>query len=145
MDLIKEEKTMAKENVKNFYEEVSKNKELQKKIEKAQAEYKGDVIDRESVAQEIILKTAKEAGYDFTVEELRTFERETAISHGINEEELENVSGGGGACLALGLGAGVSACVYWGGQADISSGVNGDATGIHVCVFIGFGMGEWFS
>ena len=85
---------MAKENIKKFYEDLAKNEELQKKLTQAQESYIGEPSDRKAAAEAILIPVAKEAGYDFTVEEICRFEREKAVERGISEEELENVSGG---------------------------------------------------
>lgn len=136
---------MAKENVKKFYKELSENKQLQEKLAKAQESYAGDPNDRQAAVEAVFLPIAKEAGFDFTAEELKAAEREQMAEKGNSEEELENVSGGGGACLIVGFGSGASACLFAGAQADISSGVNTNAVGGHVCAFVGVGLGEWFS
>jgi len=94
---------MALEAVKAFYEEVAKNGALQKKIAAADAAYNGDTEDKKAAVETIILPIAKEAGFDFTAEEM--LEAETAVnSEGeFTEDELEAVAGGGW-CLILGFG-----------------------------------------
>ena len=135
---------MAKESVKIFYKELSENKELQERLAKAQESYAGELNNRQAVVEAVLLPVAKEAGYDFTAEELKAVEREQAEEKGIREEELENVSGGSGGCFIIGLGSGASVCVRAGVQADISSGVNTNAAGDYICAFVGVGFGEWF-
>ena len=125
---------MAKENVKKFYEEISKNKELQEKLKKAQESYTGDRSNKAEAAEAIIIPIAKEAGFDFTNEELKKAEMEMAKEKGISEEELENVSGGGGFCLLIGGG---SEC-----SADIRSG--GGTAAFHACAYVGVGIDVWF-
>ena len=94
---------MALEAVKAFYEEVAKNGALQKKIAAADAAYNGDTGDKKAAVEAIVLPIAKEAGFDFTAEEM--LEAETAVnSEGeFTEDELEAVAGGGW-CLILGFG-----------------------------------------
>ena len=94
---------MALEAVKAFYKELEANEELQKKIAAADAAYNGDTGDKKAAVEAIVLPIAKEAGFDFTAEEM--LEAETAVnSEGeFTEDELEAVAGGGW-CLILGFG-----------------------------------------
>lgn len=117
---------MAKENVKKFYEELKNNKELREKLLKAQENYEGDKSNRQEAAEAIFITVAKEAGFDFTVQELKDGEQEISCEKGISEEELENVSGGVNGCYFIGFGTEPSA----------------GATGInnfHACCFVGIG------
>lgn len=84
---------MAKENIQKFYEQLSKSKELQEKILKAQEKCSGDE-GRDVILKETVLPLAKETGLEFTEEELKEYERSKITEKGISEEELENVSGG---------------------------------------------------
>ena len=94
---------MAIENVKAFYEALEKDAELQAKVDAADAAYAGDAKDKAAAAAAILLPIAKEAGFDFTAEELLGFEN-AAVSEGeFTEDELEAVAGGGW-CLILGFG-----------------------------------------
>lgn len=72
---------MSKENVKAFMEKLATDKELQDKIN-----------DRARVAEAVIIPVAKEAGFDFTVEELRAYLAE--MPEKVAEGELEDVAGG---------------------------------------------------
>ena len=94
---------MAIENVKAFYKKLEAKEELQKKIAAADAAYNGDTGDKKAAVEAIVLPIAKEAGFDFTAEEM--LEAETAVnSEGeFTEDELEAVAGGGW-CLILGFG-----------------------------------------
>ena len=95
---------MALEAVKAFYEEVAKNGALQKKIAAADAAYAGDAEDKAAAAAAILLPIAKEAGFDFTAEELLGFEN-AAVSEGeFTEDELEAVAGGAAFCFFIGFG-----------------------------------------
>ena len=95
---------MAIENVKAFYKELEANEELQKKIAAADAAYNGDTEDKKAAVETIILPIAKEAGFDFTAEEM--LEAETAVnSEGeFTEDELEAVAGGAAFCIFFGFG-----------------------------------------
>ena len=79
--------TMAKENVKKFYEKLANDKALQEKLAKAQKGYTRDLNDRQTIVETIFLPIAKEAGFDFTAEELKAAERELVEEKGISEEE----------------------------------------------------------
>lgn len=85
---------MAKENVKKFYEEISKNEELQEKFLAAQKDYQTEGKSAEEIFEDIVIPVAKEAGYEFTTGEYKESQREVMLEKGISEEELENVSGG---------------------------------------------------
>ena len=130
---------MAKENVKKFYEKLESSKELQEKLVKAQESYTGDKEDTSAVLEEVLLPIAKEAGYDFTAEELKAAERELAQEKGISEEELENVSGGWkGFCPFIGVSKGGLA------EACVGSGVgtsDSESLGAYACWYIGIGIG----
>lgn len=56
------------------------------------------------IFEDIVLPIAKEAGYEFTMSELKNAQRDLMAEKGISEEELENVSGGWGFCLGVGIG-----------------------------------------
>ena len=45
---------MAKENVKKFYEEITKNSDLQEKLTQAQENYSGDKEDRDALVKELV-------------------------------------------------------------------------------------------
>ena len=100
---------MALEAVKAFYEEVAKNGALQKKIAAADAAYNGDTEDKKAAVEAIVLPIAKEAGFDFTAEEMVEY-TDFAIGEDteISEDELEAVAGGVAVCLAIGFGNGNS-------------------------------------
>ena len=124
---------MAKENVKKFYQKLANDKALQEKLAKAQEGYEGDLNDRQTIVETVFLPIAKEAGFDFTAEELKAAERELVEEKGISEEELENVSGGWGFCCLIGGGSDVSA--------DGVCGPGGVAG--HACAFLGIGVDLW--
>ena len=95
---------MAIENVKTFYEALEKDAELQAKVDAADAAYAGDAKDEAAAAAAILLPIAKEAGFDFTAEELLGFEN-AAVSEGeFTEDELEAVAGGAAFCFFIGFG-----------------------------------------
>ena len=118
---------MAIENVKAFYEALETDTELQAKINAADAAYTGDVDDKVAAAAAIILPIAKEAGFDFTAEELNAYESKAASSDEefeFSEDELEAVAGGYAICFFIGFGK--------------SKNKNSGA----LCKHIGFGFGD---
>lgn len=94
--------------------------------------YSKDVSVVYSCVETIFLPIAKEAGFDFTAEELKAAERELVEEKGISEEELENVSGGAGFCILIGGGSDCSA--------DIQT-CDG-AIAAHACAYVGVDL--WF-
>ena len=124
---------MAKENVKNFYEVLVNSKELQEKLKELEKNYTGDVNDRRAVAEAILIPAAKEAGYEFTVEELKSVEKERAEEGAVSEEEMELVGGGlDGVCVLIG------SSMDFEQSADASY-----QKGAHACAFLGVGFGYW--
>lgn len=94
---------MAKENVKLFYEALTKDTVVQKEIKEKEKEYTGNREDRDRIAEEILIPVAAKAGYDFTVEELKEAENGKQQEGSLKDEELEAVSGGGlGVCIVYG-------------------------------------------
>ena len=72
---------MAKENVQKFFEKVAKDEELQKALSKA-----------EPAQTDAVVAIAKQAGFDFTEEEL-----DAVLQAGkgeLSDEALEGVAGG---------------------------------------------------
>ena len=83
---------MAKENVKKFFEEVSKNEDLQKQLKAATEKEEAEIAKIVSAQAEAAVKVAKEAGFDFTAEELIA----VAMPEGgqLDQSELDAVAGG---------------------------------------------------
>ena len=82
---------MSMENAKKFYEKVSADKGLQQKI--------GQLVKEDPKGIEgIIIKTAKENGFEFSEEEMKAFfaeQAKTANPFGeLSDSELESVAGG---------------------------------------------------
>ena len=99
---------MATENIKAFFEALSKDEALQQALKEKELAYTGAKEDREAVMEAIVLPVAREAGYDFTLEELNELEKCMQAEGELAEEELESVAGGmvWGVCFFIGLGAG---------------------------------------
>ena len=104
---------MAKENIKAFFEALSKDEALQKALEEKELAYTGAKEDRETVVAEVLIPAAKAAGYDFTAEELKEFDKCMRPEGELDESELESVAGGAdvptwGACVVVGVAWGES-------------------------------------
>ena len=91
---------MAKENIKKFFEEVSKNAELKKQLKAATEKNDAEIEKALNAQAEAVVSVAKGAGFDFTAKEL--FES-TMLNNGkLDEGELDNVAGGVGGVLLTG-------------------------------------------
>jgi predicted ribosomally synthesized peptide with nif11-like leader len=105
---------MAKENVAKFYEALSSDAELQAKVKLVNDRYAGKDLSAEEKSkafEEFILPIAKEAGYEFSMDELRKAEQQPGAGEEFSDEELAAVSGGLdmqtiGACFLIGAGIG---------------------------------------
>ena len=119
---------MTKENIKAFFEALSQDEALQKALKEKELAYTGAKDDRETIVETIVIPVAKAAGYDFTLEELKEFEKGMRPEGELNESELESVAGGltWGVCVLYGFGGG-DMCVY---------------TGFSLCVIAGFILGQ---
>ena len=83
---------MAKENVKKFFEEVSKNADLQKQLTAATEKNEAEIAKAVKEQAEAVASVAKGAGFDFTAEELIA----VAMPEGgqLDQSELDAVAGG---------------------------------------------------
>ena len=126
---------MAKENVAKFYEKLAEDTALAEKIngldkvfaEKHEApaedaDEKVVLAFREEAVKAVLLPVAKEAGFDFTIDELKAYEQEQLAALKLSEDELEQVAGGK-ARLA---------------ESDVKLPSNG---GRNACAFVGVGIG----
>lgn len=83
---------MSMEKAREFYEKVNSDKVLQQKI--------GELVKEDPKQMgSIIIKTAKENGFEFNEEEMKTFMAEKAktVNSGqeLSDNQLESVAGGG--------------------------------------------------
>ncbi len=96
---------MSLENIKVFMEKLSQDKELANKLAAADKDYaeKHSVnlenlteAQKEEATKAILLPIAKEAGLEFSIEELKTFENEQIknMDEALSEGELATVAGG---------------------------------------------------
>ena len=102
---------MAKENVKKFFEEVSKNEGLQKQLKEATEKPSAEVQKALEAQSAAVVEVAKKAGFDFTAQEML---EQAAGNQKLDQGELDAVAGGGvcffvgggGACNVIGTGRG---------------------------------------
>ena len=108
---------MAKENVKAFFEALFKDEAIQQALKAKELAYTGSKEDREAVVKEVLIPVAEEAGYAFTLEELKAFEKGMCLEGELSENELEAVAGGmnWGVCFIFGFGEGSSCLVVGSG------------------------------
>ena len=83
---------MSKENVKKFFEEVSKNEDLQKQLKAATEKQKAEIAKALKAQAEAIAEVAKKAGFDFSADEL--FSETTFDDSRLNLNDLDAVAGG---------------------------------------------------
>ena len=62
------------ENAEKFFELYAQDEDLRRRVLEAEANYPGSLEIREAVVEDVLLPIARELGYDFTLEELRTYE-----------------------------------------------------------------------
>ncbi len=103
---------MSKENVKLFYEALAKDPAMQEKSKAIAQRHQGQKLDPaqlDMIFQQELMPLAKGAGYDFTLDELKEYARETGKigPREVSEEELAAVAGGATcACAIYGQGYG---------------------------------------
>ena len=99
---------MAAENVKAFFEALSREESIQQALKEKELAYTGAKEDWEAIVEAIAIPVAKAAGYDFTSDELKAFEKGMRVEGELTENELEAVAGGTtiGVCFLVGLGGG---------------------------------------
>jgi predicted ribosomally synthesized peptide with nif11-like leader len=137
---------MSKENVKKFYEALAEDKALQAKSIAIGKKYEGQKLDEAQsnlIYQEELVPLAKDAGYDFTLAELKEYgaaDKESGMRE-VSEEELAAVAGGSPcACVLIGggnFGGNQMICGGWGHM-------EGDVDGRHYfCLCAAGGGGTW--
>ncbi len=130
---------MSKENVMKFEEKVMQDESLQEKIEAAAKAYDGDKTDEKAVFDAVLAPIAKDAGLDFTYDEVMEV-RKAASEGELDVSEMKSIAGGSikdiwGACFAIGIGVGAAA----------SDSDGKDGAGMSACFGIGIGAGSWFT
>lgn len=130
---------MSKENVKLFYEALSKDAALQEKSKAIAKKHEGQKLEQaqlDRIYQQELIPLAKGAGYDFTLDELKEYAREIGKigPREVSEEELAAVAGGADYCACAFYGQG------YGGSCQCAIGGYGDGSGgTCVCVIGGGG------
>lgn len=94
-----------KQDFTQFMELVKSDEALQKKLQEAGSSYAGEQTEAAAFEQ-VIAPIAREAGYDFTLEDLKQSVQE------LNVDEMSQVAGGwgfgAGACKDAGLGISIA-------------------------------------
>ncbi len=62
------------EQAEAFFERYAADPALRERLRRAEEEYPGSLEIREAVVEDVLLPFARERGYEFTLEELRTYE-----------------------------------------------------------------------
>ena len=133
---------MSIENVKKFYEAISQDKEIQQKFIDLNQKYQGQPMDEANglkFTEQEFLPLAKQLGYEFSMDDLKTYNEEMKhkdMNRELSDEEMQAVAGGGtDICVLLGCAAdGVTGfCLVYGllVNKDIGS----------ACIFIGATQG----
>ena len=83
------------DNIRLFYEEIVKSKELAEKIESINANYADEQLaedDRLKIIENEIIPIAKEHGFDFSIQELIDYSKPDMTV--LNEDDLDSIDGG---------------------------------------------------
>ena len=106
---------MSVENVKKFYEVVSRDESMKQKFVELSRKYQGQQMDEAkamSVMEQEGLPMAAQRGYSFTMDDLKAYGEEMKQANmncELSDEEMQAVAGGdGGAyqCPIIGVGQG---------------------------------------
>ena len=62
------------EQAQAFFERYAEDEQLRERLRREEENYPGSLEIREAVVEDVLLPVARELGYDFTLEELRTYE-----------------------------------------------------------------------
>ena len=103
---------MSVENVKKFYEAVSKDEVLKRKFVEMSQKYQGQPMDEAkemSILEQEALPLAAQMGYSFTMDDLKAYGEEmkqAGMNSELSDNELEVVSGGAVTmfCCLVGVG-----------------------------------------
>lgn len=104
---------MSVENVKKFYEAVSKDELLKQKFVELSQKYQGQPMDEEkamSVMEQEGLPMAEQMGYSFSLDDLKVYGEEMKqanMNRELSDEEMQAVVGGSGTesgfCILIGF------------------------------------------
>jgi hypothetical protein len=103
---------MSKENVKLFYEALARDKALQEKFKAISKKYEGqkpDDAQTDLIYRKELLPLGREAGFNFTLAELKGYvaEAKAPVIRELSEEELTAVAGGNECTCVAGGGGGL--------------------------------------
>jgi len=99
---------MSKENVRKFYEVLSKDADLQRRFREKNELLSGKYRDGapgderlEGLFLKEILPVAREAGFEFSFQELQEYSADSKMTGELMDEELAAVAGGGNLCVCV--------------------------------------------
>ena len=69
------------EHAEAFFARYDEDEELRERLRLAEESYPGSLEIREAVVEDVLLPIARELGYDFTLEELRTYETRVKLKN----------------------------------------------------------------
>jgi len=99
---------MSKENVRQFYEALSEDADLQRTFREKRESLSGKYGDsplgddhQEELFLKEVLPIAREAGYDFSFQDLKEYAVESKKTGELMDEELAAVAGGGDLCVCV--------------------------------------------
>ncbi len=133
---------MSIEAVKGFYEKIASDKDFQNKLNELQDKATEGLElplvpdKKEKLVKDVIIPFAKEQGFDFSIEDVKEFEK--SIGEELNDEQLENISTGLGGglgytwCKVIGFGG-----LGWGGKGGGFCIILGFGWGVGICGFVG--------
>ena len=102
---------MSAENVKKFYEAVSRDEALKQKFIELSQKYQGQSMDEAkgmSILEQEALPIAKQLGYEFTIDDLKSYGEEMKQANmncELSDEEMQAVAGGiqAAICVLFGI------------------------------------------
>jgi hypothetical protein len=90
---------MSIENVQKFYEAVNNDETLRQKLTEFSLKHRGEAMDEansDKLLQQEFLPFAQKLGFEFSLADLKAFGEELKNrDHGLSDEELQLVTGGG--------------------------------------------------
>jgi predicted ribosomally synthesized peptide with nif11-like leader len=115
---------MSVESVKKFYEAVARDEELKSKFAELTKKYQGQPMDAAkamNVIEQEAMPIAKQMGYSFSIEDLKSYGQamqQAKINGELSDEELRVVAGGADAPFSCGIlgngGGGQEFCLFVG-------------------------------
>ncbi len=125
-------------DIGQFITDVKTNPELQKRLAAIDAARESDDV---RAVFESMLPEIRQAGYDFTYEDMQSFAKAQAAEPGgeMSLEELDAVAGGGGQCWGIGFGGSPEVfCMCFLGGFSVSKNDKGEDVNQLNCILTGF-------